>query len=252
MFGGFGKKIALALIRKKLTLPENVLIRFQEYAYTKLLLDRLEINCIIDVGAHHGQTVNLLRGLGFNGLIYSFEPQKHAFSVLEKNFSNDSNWKGFQIALGDSSSHQKLRVNVESTDMSTLLDFHQPPEAIGEEEVRVERLDSLLPSLMDSIKDEPRVFLKIDAEGYDLNVFRGSIKSLSHILLLQVEVFIQPVYRRAPSYFEAFRDYERAGFRLTNSSIVLRSESGQIVCMNCLLERRSSALGRKHIFTAHD
>ncbi len=236
MFHQFVKKLTFALIGQGAPVPEIILSRVQEYAQIKRLLDTLAINCVIDAGANQGQTVRLLRGLGFKGYIYSFEPQRRIYAVLERACRKDPNWKGFQVALGDRAKTLHLKVNPESNEMSSLLDLHRQPQGLSEEMVQVIPLDSLFPSLIEPIVD-PRVFLKIDAEGYDLNIFRGATNALPNILALQAEVFVHPVYTQAPPYLEALREYEQAGFKLVNLSLVSRTEAGDLMCMNALMKR---------------
>lgn len=236
MFHRFVKKIASAVIGQGMPVPEIALSRVQEYAQLKRLLDTLAINCVIDVGANQGQTVELLRGLGFKGYIYSFEPQKHIFSILERSFRNDPKWKGFQMALGHVSGALSLKINPESNEMSSLLNLHRQPQGISEEAVQVEPLDAIFSSLIKPVVD-PRVFLKIDTEGYDLQVVRGAANALPHILTLQTEIFVHPVYEQAPHYLKALQEYEQMGFKLVNLSLVSRIEFGDIMCLNALMKR---------------
>jgi FkbM family methyltransferase len=238
MLHQFAKKVAFALIGHGAPVPELMLSRVQEYAQIKSLLDTLAINCVIDAGANQGQTVKLLRGLGFKGYIYSFEPQRRIYSVLEQACRQDPKWQGFPVALGDAAKSLPLKVNPESNEMSSLLNLHHQPQGMSEETVQVIPLDSLFASLMKPIA-EPRVFLKIDTEGYDLKVFRGAANALPNILALQAEVFVHPVFKHAPHYLEALREYEQAGFKLVNLLLVSRTRSGDLMCMNALMKRAS-------------
>jgi FkbM family methyltransferase len=234
----FIKTITYALIGRGLPVPELALSRLPEYARIRRLLDELAINCVIDVGANRGQTVRLFRKLGFKGYIYSFEPQRHMYAALERACRKDPKWQGFQLALGDVTGSLSLKVNPESNEMSSLLNLHQPPPDMAEETVQVVPLDALFPSLMKPIA-EPRVFLKIDTEGYDLKVFRGASRALAHIVTLQAELFVQPVFEHAPHYLDALRKFEQAGFELDNLSLVSRTEAGDLMTINALMKRVS-------------
>lgn len=129
-----------------------------------------------------------------------------------------------------------LNVNPHSTLMSSLLRPIHPPEGAQAETVQVMPLDSFLPSFIE-VMPEPRVFLKIDAEGYDLSVFRGAAKTLQYVVGLQAELYAQPVYARTPHYLDALQVYEDEGFELTHLSVVSRTSSGEIECMDCLMKR---------------
>jgi len=82
MLRRFAKKAALAAIAHGLSLPDVILDRLRELTRLRSLLESLRVNCVIDAGANQGQTVDLLRGIGFRGFIFSFEPLGSAFSTL--------------------------------------------------------------------------------------------------------------------------------------------------------------------------
>ena len=129
-----------------------------------------------------------------------------------------------------------IKINPESNEMSSLLNLRHPPPEMAEETVQVVPLDSLFTSLMKPIA-EPRILLKIDTEGYDLQVFRGATRALPHILALQAELFVEPVFDHAPHYLEALAEFEQAGFELDHLSLVSRTERGDLMTMNALMKR---------------
>jgi hypothetical protein len=59
--------------------------------------------------------------------------------------------------------------------------------------VEVNRLDGVFDSVCQGI-DRPRVFLKMDTQGSDLEVFGGSTGCLENIGGLQTEVSLVPMY----------------------------------------------------------
>lgn len=236
MIDQFIKSFVLWWIRLGIPIPQLFLTRVNEYAQLKKLLDDLAINCVVDVGANRGQTGKLLRGMGFDGHIFSFEPEKYNFSFLERECRKDPMWECYPLALGEKTTRSVLRIHPQSYEMSSLLDFEHQPEGMLEEIVEIQPLDVIFYSLVKAI-DEPRVFLKIDTEGFDLNVFRGAVQSLDYILGLQVEVFVQPVYQEVPCYWEAMQEYEQAGFEPVHFSPVAMTENGTILCLNSLMNR---------------
>ena len=235
MFQRLGKNLTLALLRYGLPIPDRQISRIQEFAQLKHLLNSLAINCVIDAGANQGQTGIILRGLGYQGYIYSFEPLSRNFAVLERVCHKDPHWQSFQLALGDGTQDLPLHVHPTSPAMSSLLSFQQPPRGSFEEIVSVIPLNSIFPSLVQSLS-EPRVFLKIDTEGYDLKVFHGASQALPYIRALQAEVFVQPVYRHTSYYLDALKVYESAGFELLHLAPVARTEGNMIVALNALMK----------------
>ena len=236
MLRQIAKRAALSLIRTGVRVPDDAVERFQEFTQLKMLLDALGINCVFDVGANCGQTVETLRGMGYRGHIFSFEPVGSAFAALTEWCWHDPRWKGFQMALGSENTSLSMNVVPQSTVISSLLNPLDPPAGMRCETVEVRRLDDLFASLTEAMA-EPRVFLKMDTQGYDLQVFQGAEGCLEHVLGLQSEVAAEPAYEGAPSYLDTLRAYEDAGFKLQHLSTVSRTHEGGIEEMNCLMRR---------------
>jgi hypothetical protein len=77
------KSIALAGIRAGLHWPDAQLEVTKEYFFLKQVLDKGEVNCVLDVGANRGQFASILRKIGYGGQIISFEPSLHDFKNTE-------------------------------------------------------------------------------------------------------------------------------------------------------------------------
>ena len=120
--------------------------------------------------------------------------------------------------------------------MSSLLEPILTERDARNELVNVKRLDSVLPSLLNDL-DFCRIFLKIDTQGYDLEVFKGASGCIDKIQGIQSELSIQPIYKNMPHYLEAIEAYEAAGFDLYNLSVVNRVSNGGLLELNCFMRR---------------
>jgi hypothetical protein len=77
---------------------------------------------------------------------------------------------------------------------SVLSSFLPLKEKIGETKtvpVAVHRLDNVLPGLLNGI-ELPRIFLKMDTQGFDGHIMEGAGNYLEKILGLQSEVSVVP------------------------------------------------------------
>lgn len=241
MISAFGKSLVLWGIAKGLRLPQPHLDRIAELTLLKSLLQQLEIGCVLDVGANRGQFAGELRAIGYSGFILSFEPLRTEFLAMQARFKDDARWQGYQLALGRANESKIISVP-RLTVMSSFLEPLHGQADSTRETVEVRRLDELLSSMAPR-PELSRLFLKMDTQGYDLEVFRGATGLLDRIQGIQSELSVQPLYRGMPHYLEALGVYETAGFDLFNLSVVNRIRTGGLLEMNCFM-RRASPLER--------
>jgi FkbM family methyltransferase len=208
------------------------------------------INCVLDVGAHHGDFAAGLRRDGYRGHIISFEPVASNFSVLAQRTAADPLWQAQHMALGTRRGEADMRVFGGST-FHSLLDasdygrerFRDWLAVEGTEVVRMERLDAVLDDLVAGISD-PRIFLKIDTQGYDLEVVRGAGKALTRIQALQTELTTRSIYaQETNSAFQAMAELSQLGFRLSAIFPILYEPDGlSLVEFDCLMCRSDDGL----------
>lgn len=162
----------------------------------RLVADR-GIDVLLDVGACDGGYARGMRALGFRGRIVSFEPVSTTFQALERAAAGDDTWSCENVALGaeDGSAQINVAGNAYSSSLLPMLPRHlaSAPKSryVGTETVQVRRLDGLFPRHCSAAD---RVFLKIDAQGYERHILLGARDSLAAIRLVQVEASLVPLY----------------------------------------------------------
>lgn len=181
------------------------------------ILRRLRVNCVLDVGANVGQFGRMLRRGGYQGRIVSFEPLDEFATELRRRAEKDGNWHVHQYALGDEETTGEINATPGAS-LSSLL----PASAFGKEwstkletpvkeEITIRRLDGVLDEVVAGV-DEPRIYLKLDTQGYDLPAFRGAGERVREVLAMQSEVSCMPIYEGMPQLEEQLGEYRRAGF----------------------------------------
>jgi FkbM family methyltransferase len=211
--------------------------------------DRYGVNCVLDVGANRGQYARRLRRAGYAGRIVSFEPVPEEFARLSAAAAGDPLWTVHAVALG--SENGSLEMYVTPGTLSSPLpatDFGgRRFPSLRETEVHqvpVRRLEDMLDEVLDGLPG-PRPFLKMDTQGYDVEVFRGLGKRASEIVGLQSEVALMQLYEGMPRMAEALAVYEGAGFEVSGMYPVNREEnSGRVLEFDCLMVRADALDGR--------
>lgn len=188
-----------------------------EEARRARLLSARSIDVVLDVGANAGQYAGELRRAGYEGRIVSFEPLSEAFATLSRACAQDPNWECHQLALGteDGSAQINVSGNSFSSSMLKMEERHlrSAPESkyVGTEDVTTARLDSVWDEV---VRDGERPFLKLDVQGFELEVLNGAQASLPKVIGLQTELSLVPLYEGAPSFHDLIGYVEEHGFRL--------------------------------------
>jgi FkbM family methyltransferase len=214
--------------------------------HIKTLLDYEAINCVLDVGANRGQFAERVRSLGYQGWIVSFEPVPEVYERLVYRFRNDARWRGFQLALGDRNETRPFHIARGDAQASSFLEFNTAgPRRWGDDHtisetvsLHVRRLDEVWEECMAAI-DSPRVFLKMDCQGFDLNVVEGVSQKLHHVRAIQSELALEHFYEHMTRFTDAVDVYEKLGFDAVGFFPQARREPDylRLVEMDCLFLR---------------
>ncbi len=224
------------LIIKKKKFPLDVCM------YVTNLLDELAINCVIDVGANVGQYGKALRENGYLGHIFSFEPVRSNYLLLEKFAQQDPKWHTFNFALGSKDSTGSINVT-KRTEFSSFLRPNEYSEEIfndqvsisTSEKVKIRSLDSMIGEIIRFVP-EPRLYLKMDTQGYDLEVLKGASDLVKKIFALQSELSVQPLYDGMPDYFQSLTTFRSYGFEISGFYPVAKDpNSHALIEFDCVM-----------------
>ena len=190
------------------------------------LLARLDIDCVLDVGANAGQYHDFLRDkVLYDGPIISFEPVSHHIDALRERSRGDRDWHIEGYALG--SRDGSMPINVMVSDQLPNVPCHT-------ETVTVRTLDVVLPVLQERIGFD-RPYLKIDTQGSDIEVLRGAGDSLPAVKALQTEASVIGIYKSMPSYMDTIRYLNERGFEITGLYPISRDRSLRLVEFDCVM-----------------
>lgn len=214
---------------------------FSYDAQLRKLIEQESIDLVLDVGANEGQFAKKIRSF-YAGKILSFEPVLSVFETLEKAASSDPDWHVYHCALGSQECTQLINIS-KYTLFSSLLRandyclkrFGADALAVVAEPVSVRRADKILEEVAPKIQGN-RIFLKMDTQGYDTVVFEGFGTALKHVVLLQSEVSLIPIYEGMPHWTESICTYEKNGFGVAGMFPITR-DSARVIEYDCLLTR---------------
>ena len=216
---------------------------FSYEAQLRTIFEENDIDLVVDAGANRGQFAQPLRCF-YSGDILSFEPVSGVFRRLAAAASTDPDWQVYRYALGSRDGVQTIHI-ADSSDFSSLLttneycrkQFGKRVRNTTEEKVSVRRLDGILEEIFPRLEGR-RIFLKIDTQGYDTEVFRGLGGILKQVVAMQTELSFIPIYEEAPHWTESISIFEEAGFSVSSIFPITRDALRMIEC-DCLFLRDS-------------
>jgi len=157
-----------------------------------------KINTLFDIGSHKGEyIINISKSFSINK-IFGFEPNPRSYEKLLKNIKKMNNTEVFNIAAGKEDGISILNQNIESSSSSInklnerskyfkrkyfFFNFFRKKEYINPVEIKILSLEKFINSKKIGFID----LLKIDTEGYELNVIKGLGDNISKVKLIHLE-----------------------------------------------------------------
>lgn len=134
---------------------------------------------VVDAGAHIGcYTLRAASLVGPEGEVLAFEPSSGNYALLRENLKLNKlkNVSAMNFGLGESESRTRLWVqHLRALNSTTRKEGGEGSRIIGEEQVRIRRLDDVL----EEQGIERLDLLKLDAEGAELAILKGARSTLS-------------------------------------------------------------------------
>lgn len=207
------------------------------------LFARYQIDVVLDVGANRGQFRDFLRDeVGFAGHIVSFEPMSKFAGILRERAKTDAHWRVYHCAVGRVPGTLPLNVMQDET----LTSFRQPKGGhvrddldatntiVRVEEAAVRTLDELWPEITAAL-GVSRPYLKMDTQGFDLEVVAGGATVLPQVIALQSEIAFRALYAAAPNYLDSISQLQAAGFEITGMFPVSRDAELRVIESDCVM-----------------
>ena len=196
------------LIIKKFTLfCIDVIRNYWHQPAIQKELQRLDTPVVFDVGAHEGETIDYLLKIKNIKKIHSFEPQVSSFEILKKKYKKNKKIFLNNIALSKENKKKIFYINNDLSCTSTFskinkksLWFKVKNRLISKKNI-IQNTIAIKTLTLDNYIKSRNIknidLLKIDTEGHELDVLKGSFESLkkNKIKYILIELHFHKMYK---------------------------------------------------------
>jgi len=192
------------------------------------ILNNLDCNHIIDIGANKGQFSLVARKKFPKARIDSFEPLSEAADVFDKVFKNDNNTFLHRMAIGKKEDMATIHVS-NKDDSSSLLPIGKNQIALfpGTEELEQRSIKvAPLERIIGRNDIQQPAMLKIDVQGYELEALYGCQSLFDKISYIYCECSFFELYEGQALTHEIIDFLNQNGFKLSGVYHVHYNKSG--------------------------
>jgi len=188
----------------------------------------------VDVGAYHGEWTKIFKSVFPGSRMLMIEAQEGKRAVLTSVANGFGSGVELEIALLGPTDGAEVEFQEMETGSSVFAESSPYPRTSTTRQTHT--LDSVLKK-----GDRPRAdFLKLDVQGYELEVLAGASEALAQVEALLLEVSVLPVNKGCPLFAEVVAFADRAGFQLFDFCSQVRRNDGVLWQTDLLFLKKGS------------
>lgn len=176
-----------------------------------------------DVGANIGQSIQEIRALWPAAEIHSFEPVPDTFDALQQAWGDKAGIRTVNMALGSQSGTIPMSVVGTLTGNRIAKPGEAPRQGFANAKTVEVPIDTLERYAAEAGVDRIS-FLKIDAEGHDLEVLKGARRLFEEkrVEFVQVECAFAPDNKLHVPFYDVGRFFDSVDYRMLGIYHVIR------------------------------
>ena len=177
----------------------------------------------IDVGAYHGEWTTMFKKIFPSTKILMIEAQKEKTQILSGVCEKFSGSVTYEIALMGATAGTE----VDFVQMETGSSVFEESSPYARK--RLKKTLSTLDSLIGNKKEFQQVdFLKLDVQGYELEILKGATTLLKHTEFVLMETSFIPINKGCPLILEVMTFMNSMGFRILDFCSQVRRKDGTL------------------------
>ena len=195
----------------------------------------------LDIGAGEAESINRFKKILPNSIIHSFEPIEERIQIIKswlQTFPHNNNITLNHCAMGDIIEEKSFYVN-DKTKASSFLKLNQKNTVD-----RLKKQIKINVNTVDNYVKQNNInhidYLKIDTQGYEEQVLKGSIETLKSgkVNYIEVEIILSDYYEKTTNFYDMEKILLPLNYRLYHIQDVISKDGGQVEQLDALYKLR--------------
>ncbi len=195
----------------------------------------------LDIGAGEAESINRFKKILPHSIIHSFEPVEERINIITnwlKTFPHNNNIILNHCAMGDKIEEKTFYVNGKTKNSSFLkLNEKNKQDHLKKEiKINVNTVDNYVKQNNIKYID----YLKIDTQGYEEEVLKGSIETLKLgiVKYIEVEIILSDYYEKTTNFYNMEKILLPLNYKLYHIQDIICKDGGQIEQIDALYKLR--------------
>lgn len=210
------------------------------FANNPWIVDAYDYDLVVDVGANEGQFCQIALRY-FNKVdIYTFEPIPDVYDILVHRFKDEERVFPFNVGIGSTSTKKVFNIFNQSATSSFLEASKHQGEYYPGSIDRTKKIEVSLVSLSDILSDtdHKNIFLKIDVQGYELEVLKGAENIFDKVNMILVECSFVEFYIGQPLFDDIYSFLKSKGYEYRGQIDSLIGSQGRPAQIDAVFEKK--------------
>jgi FkbM family methyltransferase len=200
----------------KQQLKEKLGVPSQAWSLQNLKANGFNPSVIYDIGAYSGMWTAEVMEIFPAASFYMFEGQQSKKDVLDQFATQHGRRVQYNIGLLGADDDTTVTFNEYETASSVLAEHFETEAA--RTTAKLNMLDSVIEKRDWSFPD----FIKLDTQGYELEILKGGTNALHHAEAVLMEVSFIDIYKNAPLAFDVINFMKERGFFIYDICTLMR------------------------------
>jgi FkbM family methyltransferase len=204
--------------------------------------DNIKNPIIFDVGANEGQSIKRFKSIFPKSIIHSFEPIKECYEKIIKIYDKKNIFIN-NYALGNKDCEKFFYINKNTTTSSFFKINNKYKELVNSDRInmsvktKIRTIDGYV--ALNKIRKID--ILKIDTQGYELNILKGAKKSLlNKIKFIELELTLADYYKKKVNFYEIDKILSENNFILYDMENISYDKNKRLVWFDLLYLKKNS------------